>query len=604
MKKMAIASVILLFCVHFLLAATVSLTGTVKNNAGTGLAGVKVSLVKLKTLSATTDAQGAFSLTGTKAAPLESSKISQFKISLAGNMLVISPAFENVSGAVDIFSSSGRRTASIPFGGSKTGKQIVNLPEFISGLNIIRVTAGNEAVTRTLVCMDNSNRYFKNDMAHAGLVGKFALEKAAAPTIVDTLIATKPNYADKRTAIASYSAQNIAITLDTAVAGQCSIPPLPANSALVANPKMPDPFKFLDGTKWTLKSQWPCRRAEMFALAQQYLYGHMPPTPDSVWGSVSGGTIAVNCKYKGKSVNFSISASGSSGNILILSYGSGLPAAPSGSRTASVSMDNFLKNITSLYGTTDAGLCMAGAWGVSRIIDVIEQNPDKGFDPKKVMVTGCSFAGKAALISGAFCEKVALTVAVESGACGAASWRVMKYFRGIDPDPCTSWQGSSESGDQNCKPQTIDKLESDWLGTVAKPWRNKTIDVDNLPLDQHFVIALCAPRPCLIVTNSEAWHWLCPKSETVSAACANAVYDALGIADRFGYVSATGYMHCGTTSVAHHVDACKEYYAKFFEDKIANTATYKGNTDIFKCNDGFCLDTTRWVDWDMNVKLQ
>jgi hypothetical protein len=606
MKKTILILSIIFIAAQLLSAAPASaLKGTVKNSAGKAISGAKVTLLKNKG-TATTDSLGAFTISANvNVLQSRGSLAPQVHFSLAGNILDISPVFENMKGSVEIFSSIGRKNASILFNGCQVGNKTLQLPQLASGLNIIRVSIGSEIVTQSIVNFGNSNMYLKNDGSNLN-TGNFALTKLAATAVVDTLVTTKSGYTDNKTAINSYAQQGVAIILDTAIAAPCTDPKLPANADLIANPKMPDPFKFLDGTKFTKKSQWPCRRAEMYAVAQQYLYGHMPPKPDSVWGTVSGGKITVNCKYKGKSVNFSVDAGSGTGDILVLSYGSGLPASPAGSRTVSkdFSMDNFLKNIQSLYGTVDAGLCMAGAWGVDRIIDVLEQNPTKGFDPKKVMVTGCSFAGKAALTSGAFCERVALTVAVESGACGAASWRAMKYFRGIDPDPCTNWQGNSESGDNNCKPQTIDHLESDWLGTVAKPFTSKTIDVDKLPLDQHFLIALCAPRPCLIVTNSEAWHWLCPKAETVSAGCAKAVYDALGLADHFGYVSATGYMHCGTTSIAHHVDACKEFYAKFYEGKNANTATYKGNTEIFKCNTGFCLDTAKWVDWKMDVTLE
>ena len=95
-------------------------------------------------------------------------------------MLVISPAFENTNGSVAIYSSDGRKNASILFSGNRAGKQAVNLPEFVSGLNIIRVTMGNEAVTRTIVCLGNSTRYLKNNGLPSTTSGDFTLAKAAA----------------------------------------------------------------------------------------------------------------------------------------------------------------------------------------------------------------------------------------------------------------------------------------------------------------------------------------------------------------------------------------------------------------------------------------
>ena len=45
-------------------------------------------------------------------------------------------------------------------------------------------------------------------------------------------------------------------------------------------------------------------------------------------------------------------------------------------------------------------------------------------DMSHLAVTGCSYAGKMALIAGAFDERIALTIAQESGGGGATSWRV------------------------------------------------------------------------------------------------------------------------------------------------------------------------------------
>ncbi len=581
-----------------------TLSGTVKDDNAAAITGAVVSLAKKGALKDTTNEQGMFSI----AVPTSGTAMSYGmtidnapQIGIQGKRLQFLINSRCRKAAISVFKSDGRLLFTIRMGSLNAGVQKQILPELAAGFYLMQIATDDYKTTLHL--FSNGSDYYLDDVRTNTSSVKF-VTGVAALTAIDTLVASKEGYDNAKMAIESYTKKNVAIVIQKTAPAKCSTFTLPANGDLKTNAKLPDPFTFLDGTKWTKKSQWPCRRAEMFALAQQYLYGHMPPKPDSVWGSVSGGTINVNCKYQGKTMNFEVKAEGSSGDILVLSYGMGLPAAPTGSRTASIDMYNFRDKVKSFFSNTDAGALMASAWCVDRVIDVLEKNPDKGFDPKKVMVTGCSFAGKGALTTAAFCDRIALGVVVESGACGSACWRAMKYYRGIDPDPCTNWQGKSESGDQNCKPQTIDKLEQDWLGTVAAPWRSKQIDVDKLPLDQHFVIALCAPRPCLIVTNSEAWHWLCPKSETVSAACANAVYDALGVADHFGYVSGQGYMHCGTTGIAHHVDACKEFYSKFYYGTNANTATYKGNTDIFKCNNGFCLDTARWVDWNMNVTLQ
>src|SRR5262249_14377403 len=64
---------------------------------------------------------------------------------------------------------------------------------------------------------------------------------------------------------------------------------------------------------------------------------------------------------------------------------------------------------------------LAWALGVSRVIDAVE--PLDKVDAKKVVVTGHSRYGKAALVAGAFDDRVALTVPSHSGCGGAAPYR-------------------------------------------------------------------------------------------------------------------------------------------------------------------------------------
>ena len=71
------------------------------------------------------------------------------------------------------------------------------------------------------------------------------------------------------------------------------------------------------------------------------------------------------------------------------------------------------------------GSYAAWPWGVSRLIDGLELVADElPIDLEHLAITGCSFAGKMALFSGAFDERIALTIAQESGGGGAAAWRV------------------------------------------------------------------------------------------------------------------------------------------------------------------------------------
>src|SRR5262249_12670186 len=67
----------------------------------------------------------------------------------------------------------------------------------------------------------------------------------------------------------------------------------------------------------------------------------------------------------------------------------------------------------------DWGALRAWAWGVSRLVDYFEANPDSGVDPAKVCITGVSRYGKAALVTAAFDTRIAAAFVASSGAGGA-----------------------------------------------------------------------------------------------------------------------------------------------------------------------------------------
>lgn len=72
-----------------------------------------------------------------------------------------------------------------------------------------------------------------------------------------------------------------------------------------------------------------------------------------------------------------------------------------------------------LYGhNATASAMTAWVWGVSRIIDSLEQTPQAGINVGRIAVTGCSRNGKGALMAGAFDERIALTIPQESGSGG------------------------------------------------------------------------------------------------------------------------------------------------------------------------------------------
>ena len=160
----------------------------------------------------------------------------------------------------------------------------------------------------------------------------------------------------------------------------------------------------------------------------------------------------------------------------------------------------------------NTGQYSAWAWGVSRIIDGLElvQNV-LPIDLKHIAVTGCSYAGKMALFAGAFDERIALTIAQESGGGGATSWRYSQ----------TELAGTVEG---------IGGTDYNWFKNSMIQFSGT--NVSRMPEDHHELMAMVAPRALLVTANPD-YTWLSnPSCDVASRACQQ-VYAALGISDRF-----------------------------------------------------------------------
>ena len=600
----------LLLSVNFLWAQSVSLTGTVKKTGGTtGLVGVKVALAKLPTMSAESDATGTFTIIGDVSTQWQTPQASRLNYSLAGNSLIISPLPLAATGRVELYSSDGRQIAFTPFHGNASGKLRVGFPELGSGLTMLRITINGETVTRSIVRLGNE-LYIKNTSAAIGTDGSFSLTKQASAAAVDTLIATKTGYKEARVPIDSYNKQGIAISLDSATADPCVLPNLPEPSGLNRiNNKLPDPFTFYNGTKMTKKSEWPCRRKEILAMAQKYIYGPTPEVnPADVTGTVSGGNVSAQIKVNGatKSASFSI---GSSGKILNISYGSGI--APTGCRTWNIQnsqMDSYNNTIQSVYGSKAGCRVMAAVWAVNVVCAVIKQNPNSGID--YIMTTGCSASAKSAFVTGAFCEGVDLTVIVESGGCGAANYRMAEWFK--------HGEGSTRWKCADARPQNLDNTDNGnfsgapYFSTSVASWVASASNIKNinkLPYDQHCLLACTAPRALCHFTNQNGtneWCHLGGTCEALSAWAAEPVWNALGVPENMGfqmYPGANCPGHCSNPSVA--TSLANEFFKRVFQgDTNAKTDVMtfgEGDKDLQQPQ-GEWKDT--WVDWDMETKLQ
>ena len=152
---------------------------------------------------------------------------------------------------------------------------------------------------------------------------------------------------------------------------------------------------------------------------------------------------------------------------------------------------------------TDVRAIAAWAWGLHRAIDHLLT--DKDIDGKKIVVFGHSRNGKAALVAGAFDERIAVTIAHQAG-CG----------------------GSAPSRSINPKSEPVKRINTvfpHWFNEHFKLFNDAT---DKLPFDQHCLVALCAPRPVLF-TNGEKDQWADPAGQLRMLQAASPVYALHGV---------------------------------------------------------------------------
>ena len=274
---------------------------------------------------------------------------------------------------------------------------------------------------------------------------------------------------------------------------------------------LPNPFEFSNSNKQVKKfSDWEKRRAEIVRELQHYEIGEKPMVDKKdIEATIDdNGNLVVKVTRNGEVLELSATITYPEGDgpfpLMIGASNNALPRQFFTERK--IAQMNFSERQVNSYSQmggfggggqkkdrgdyefdrlypelVDNGAYSMWAWGVSRLIDGLEiVGAASKIDMKHIGITGCSYAGKMALWSGAMDERIALTIAQEPGGGGAAAWRVS---------------------------QTLGKVEN--LGATDEHWFMKSMwdwkeeNVTKLPYDHHELCALVCPRALLVLGNTD-----------------------------------------------------------------------------------------------------
>jgi len=358
---------------------------------------------------------------------------------------------------------------------------------------------------------------------------------------------------------------------------------LPAMEELPVIETLPDPFAWSDGSgRSTRFADWGRRRREIGAEIQHYEIGRKPGQPDSITAEYGNDTLKVRITVRGETLTLTSpvilpEGEGPFPAVIGIGRGSGsLPPDLFTSRDIAQISFNFTEvmawqqkrgeePINRLYPELiHMGAYSAWSWGISRLIDGIELVRDElPVDISHLAITGCSFAGKMALYAAAFDERIALTIAQESGGGGAAAWRVS---------------------------ETLGEVET--LGRTSHVWFMEELfrfsdTVNKLPFDHHELMAMIAPRALLCLGNPD-YEWLADESGYVSCRAAKKVWETFGIADRFGFSIVAGHGHCMLP------DRQRPEVEAFIDKFLLDDTSVDTNVEIHPYTD---TDVQKWINW-------
>ncbi|HUA37221.1 MAG TPA: hypothetical protein VMA35_02340 [Candidatus Sulfopaludibacter sp.] len=386
----------------------------------------------------------------------------------------------------------------------------------------------------------------------------------------------------RRTIVLSVTAVLVAIP------GVNAVPEtFPEVKDLPVRPEMPDALTMDDGAKVTTVAQWRARREEIKAILEHYELGHAPPAPGNLRGWDLKSALLLNGTANYRLVHLKFGPESNPGfDIAIfipaksagpfptiinpsffntpgvavtnkppppsdavtnlqqrLRWIFGAPVAPERAaegfsnqlargyalvtyRYTQCGEDNANFRHSSFYPAYpgyDWGVLLGWAWGLSRVVDYLETQPFA--NTNQLIVLGHSRLGKLVMVATAFDERIALGAPAGSSGAGTGAYRF-----------CGPGRGGKEG---------IEDMTRKFPYYFVPRLKEFTGQMEKLPFEAYWYIALTAPRPWISVEGTDDQNCV-PNAVKKSILAARPVYAFLGVSTNRVGVSYQPHRHALT----------------------------------------------------------
>jgi dienelactone hydrolase len=294
---------------------------------------------------------------------------------------------------------------------------------------------------------------------------------------------------------------------------------------------LPDPFRFHDGTEVRMPEDWAARRAEIRRLFEEHVVGSLPPKPTIervvpvTETRADGYTVrTVRLEYgPGGAISSEVTLTllDGEGRFPVLMGAGGPWKTPLVRRGYVVceyptSVDQP-SDLPALYPEHDYATIGQRAWTAQVVVDYLLTQPE--VDASRIAIYGYSRGGKMAVTAAAFDERIAAVVAGSTGVGGVLPWRL------------SGERGMGEGI------ESTTRMFPAWFAPQLRFFSGRE---DRLPVDANLLLALIAPRACLMeygLNDEVANVWGIEQAYH----SARSVYEAFDRPDRLGLLRVPGF---------------------------------------------------------------